>query len=294
VIHPQRIGRFLHADRFGYVQPDVAMALVGSTWKPLVDFVTNSLMMRKDIRSVYLRGSIPRGLAIEDVSDADFSYISERDFAREDAILETSVKTKFAFVREVKIFRLNRTELDKVHHPQRRPYFHMLLKTQSLFLAGDDITRNIEPFRLGPDMVSHVFWLADEFFKTPILVSKMSSMLEESQKAVIERSARRWISKRIVRSGFEITLDRNNRFTRDLYLCYEEFSRLYPAQSKQMYRTLINSLNGNDDPIVHRELVAFLTGEAARLHTTSKNPARTSSYASGSPVVSNATQRPVQ
>ena len=44
--------------------------------------------------------------------------------------------------------------------PQKRPYFHMLLKTQCLFLAGDDIARDIEPFKIGPDMVSHVFSLA--------------------------------------------------------------------------------------------------------------------------------------
>ena len=34
----------------------------------------------------------------------------------------------------------------------------MLLKTQSLCLAGDDLTRDIKPFRIGTEMVSHVFF----------------------------------------------------------------------------------------------------------------------------------------
>ena len=74
---PQRIGRFLIVDNFGYVKPDVTIDLVDNTWKPLVDFVTRCLMKRQGVRSVYIRGSIPRGLAIENVSDADFIYFSE-------------------------------------------------------------------------------------------------------------------------------------------------------------------------------------------------------------------------
>jgi uncharacterized protein len=272
VIQPQRIGRFLHVDGFGYVQPDVAIDLVGGVWKPLVDFVTRSLIERRDIRSVYLRGSIPRGLAIENISDADFIYISESNFDQADAVLEETAKANFPFVQNLKLFRLNRTELDKVHHPQRRPYFHMLLKTQSLFLAGYDIAKDIEPFRLGPDMVSHVFWLTDEFHKTLNFASKISIRLEESQKAAVERSARQWISKRIVRSGFEITIDKNSRFTRDLYLCYEEFAASYPQRSEQMYRVLTNCLNGTEDAIMYKELVIFLTREGAHLRVPDERP----------------------
>jgi hypothetical protein len=265
VIQPQRIGRFLSVDRLGYVQPDVAVDRIGSRWKPLVDFVTRSLMKRTDIRSIYLRGSIPRGLAIENLSDADFIYISESNFDHVDAVLEQAAKANFPFVQSLKLLRLGRTELDKVHHPQRRPYFHMLLKTQSLFLAGDDIAKDIEPFKPGPEMISHVFWLADEFRKTLILAPRVSSRVEEAQKAVVERSAWQWISKRIVRSGFEITIDKNNRFTRDLYLCYESFAVSYPRLSDQMYRVLINSLNGNENPNMHEGLVTFLAKESVRL-----------------------------
>jgi hypothetical protein len=275
VIQPQRIGRFLQVDRFGYVQPDVAIDLIGVTWKPLVDFVTTSLMKRTNIRSVYLRGSIPRGLAIEHVSDADFIYISESNFDRADAVLEEAAKANFPFVQNLNLFRLDRIELNKVHHPHQRPYFHMLLKTQGLFLAGYNIAKDIEPFKLGPDMVSHVFWLANEFQKTFILAPRISSRLEEARKAAVERLAWQWISKRIVRSGFEITIDKNNCFTRDLYLCYEAFAVSYPRQSRQMYQVLMNSLNGNENPITYKDLVTFLTEKGAALRGLYKRSAKT-------------------
>jgi hypothetical protein len=265
MIQPQRIGRFLVADKSGYVQPDVGTDFIDQTWKPLVEFVSSSLMKRQDVRSVYVRGSIPRGLAVKNVSDADFIYLSEVNFDSADSHLDEAAKADFPFVQELTLFRLNRAQFNKVHHPQKRPYFHMLLKTQSLFLAGDDVAKDIEPFRIGPDMVSHVFALANEFAKMPGLLSKTPIGLEEDQKKAIEQSARRWISKRIVRSGFEVTMNRSDRFTRDLYLCYEQFSNFYPERSKQMYQVLVNCFSGEDDPMRYQELVSFLANESAPL-----------------------------
>jgi uncharacterized protein len=266
MIEPQRIGRFLAVDRFGHVQPDVAFNRIGERWRPAVEFVVRSLMQRKGVRAVYIRGSIPRGLAIENVSDADFMYFSEVSCEAEDEALQKSVAADFPFINGLELSRLDQAAFDRVHRRQKRPYFHMLLKTQGLFLAGNDITNEIESFKLGPDMISHVFWLATEFDKTVALTSKVSSGVNECQKTIVRRSAGQWISKRIVRSGLEITIDREKRFTRDLHLCYDAFAALYPQRSAQMYRVLINSLNGSDNLIQYKDLVTFLTAESARLH----------------------------
>jgi uncharacterized protein len=258
MIEPRRIGRFLIVDEYGNVQPDVAAERIGDTWKPLVGFVRDALMSRPEVGSVYLRGSIPRGLAIENVSDADFVYFSEARFDAEDDALQKSTATNFPFVNGIELSRLDQAAFDRIHRRQRRPYFHMLLKTQCLFLAGDDIAHNIAPFRIGPDLVSHVFSLAQEF-------SRLPNWLEEGRQTGAEQSVRQWFSRRIVRSGFEVTMDRSKRFTRDLYLCYEDFAKFYPIWSQSMYRVLTNCLNGEDDPVQYGDLVAFLDREGARL-----------------------------
>jgi hypothetical protein len=258
VIQPQRLGRFLSVDEFGYVKPDVSLDRIGAVWKPLVAFVSDALMNRRGVRSVYLRGSIPRGLAIENVSDADFFYLSETDYESADGNLEQAVQARFAFAKGLELSRLDHASLERIRRPQRRPYFQMLLKTQCLLLAGEDIARDIAPFQLGAEMVSHVFSLQSEF-------SRLPSLLEEGRKTGVEQSMRQWFSRRIVRSGFEVTMDRNDRFTRDLYLCYEQFTRFYPDRSEQMFRVLINCLNGDESPLQYAELVAFLVREGARL-----------------------------
>jgi hypothetical protein len=60
-------------------------------------------------------------------------------------------------------------------------------------------------------------------------------------------------------------MDRNDHFTRDLYLCYEQFSKFYPQWSWQMYQVLVNCLNGADDPARYAGLIKFLVDESARL-----------------------------
>jgi predicted nucleotidyltransferase len=182
VIQPQRLGRSLSVDEFGNVKPDVAVDRIGTVWQPVVALVSDALVNRPGVRLVYLRGSIPRGLAIEGLSDADFFYLSENNFESDDADLERQVESRFPFVKGLELTRLDRDTFDRI-----RP------------------------------------------------------------------------------SGGEVTMDRNDRFTRDLYLCYEQFSQFYPDRSEQMFRALINCLNGGESPLQYGELVTFLAREGARL-----------------------------
>lgn len=258
MIEPQQIGRFLGIDQHGYIMPDVAIERIGARWTPLVAYVRDQLFNRNGVRSVYLRGSIPRGLAIENVSDADFIYVSDTNFDRADMELADTAKTRFAFVNGIELFRLDRTAFDKVRPPQSRPYYHMLLKTQCLLLTGDDIAADIAPFRTGVDLVSHVFALTSEFARLP-------KLLKQARHNDVERSIHQWFSRRIVRSGLEITMDRSDCFTRDLYLCYEQFAAFYPGRFEEMFRVLVNCLNGEETPLLYPELVAFLADENSRL-----------------------------
>ena len=104
-------------------------------------------------------------------------------------------------------------------------------------------------------MVSHAFALADEF-------SKLPRWLKEDQEKGIEIETHKWFSRRIVRAGLEITLDRNLRYSRDLYLCFEKFSEHYPSYKEIMFEVLVNSLNGNVDPLLYEDLVTFLDKES--------------------------------
>lgn len=47
---------------------------------------------------------------------------------------------------------------------------------------------------------------------------------EETKKSCV------WFMKGLLRVGFEITMERSQKYTRDLYRCYETFSEYYPEK----------------------------------------------------------------
>ena len=258
MLAPQRIGQYLATDSNGFVVPDVAWSNIQEPWKSVVDFVASELSSLVSIQSVYVRGSVPRGLAIPDVSDIDFLYISDETHENLEESLAKEIKHRFPFVRDLELSRVSHKNLAEVYAPQTRPYFQMLLKTQSLLIAGEDLVKDLRPFRPDKEMVSHVFHLEEEFAELP-------KWLEEDRVSGKETKTRKWISRRIVRAGLEVTLTRTNRFTRDLALCLEQFQSQYPDHATAMSHVLLNALNGHEDPLNYEPLVRLLVKESSHL-----------------------------
>ncbi|RYZ99142.1 MAG: hypothetical protein EOP11_19820 [Proteobacteria bacterium] len=254
---PQRIGRYLTTDEHGFLLPDVAIENMKSPWREAVDFVTGALLAR-GAKAVYLRGSVPRGLAIEGVSDLDFLYLEGPDAEQAEEELFAEFEERFPFVDGLELIRFEASTLSQVFPPQTRPYFQMLLKTQSLFLAGRDIAREIAPFKMDVNLCSHVYTIEKEF-------AQLSDWLAEADDEEDLRATRRWFFRRLVRAGAEICVPRTGRFTRDLYLCYEDFAQLYPEQGPAMERALEGAVSGLADPLAEGALVAMVGAERARL-----------------------------
>lgn len=249
MISPTKIGRYLKTDENGFILPDVNLAAIDSQWMSLVTFVKNQILQAGEVSSIYIRGSVPRGLAQSGYSDADFLCISEVNLDNLEKDINDQCKTLFPFVRGIELGSINQNQLKHVKPNRTRPYLEMLLKTQSLFLHGIDVCKDILPFRPDIEMVSHVFNLMKEFENI----------------ALHSEEDRKWMSRRIVRSGLEITLDRSQNFTRDLYFCFEQFANYYPKKKDIMYAALENCLNGHVDIKSFGELIRFLNDESKRL-----------------------------
>ena len=112
---------------------------------------------------------------------------------------------------------------------------------------------------IGRDLVSHVFSLGKRIFNVAELIGS------EPEKRRRTICAPMVFQKNRTLRGFEVTMDRSACFTRDLYLCYEQFAQLYPEWSKPMYQVLANCLNGEDSPVRYEQFVALLARESARL-----------------------------
>jgi len=56
-----------------------------------------------------------------------------------------------------------------------------------------------------------------------------------------------WISRRLVRVGFELVMIQEQAYTRDLYPCYQRFATHFPALALQMYKALTLAIAPPDD-----------------------------------------------
>ncbi len=73
MIEIQKHGAVLHTDPDGYLIPDVSLDNIVPPWDEAVDFIKNAYIghLGESLHSVYIRGSVARGLAVEGISDLD-------------------------------------------------------------------------------------------------------------------------------------------------------------------------------------------------------------------------------
>lgn len=255
-LQPQRIGRFMEIDENGFVIPDVHFSYISSSYLPIIDEVTQHLVDQPSVRAIYVRGSAPRGLAQPGYSDIDFVLVTTEEHEGINTICEqlnASCKIKYPFVRSLEFAVLPPQKLNEILPFHTRPFMHMLLKTQGLFLAGQDVTTNILPFKPDTNMARHAYHLNEN-------LTKYNGWRAQNDGNIVQD--RQWLARRIVRAGLEITLTRQTSYTRDLYLCYEVFSQFYPAYKETMYRMLENAINGTEDFVQYQDFISFLQQEA--------------------------------
>lgn len=223
-------GRLLPVDAMGFLCRDTAVDKVPEAWWPLINGVIAAYQVHcgEDLHSVYLRGSVPRGLAIEDVSDLDtFAVLRTHISAEEPEWVEPACKSlhrQFAVGTGVEMVVIGMNHvLDPDLHVDR------LIATQSLCVHGVDLIDAVPRYRPDRSMVTHIPGLDHS-------MDQISGWLDDPDEDDAEVC--RWIMKRIVRVGLEMHIEEAGVYTRDLWPCYQVFAEHCPDQAEQMYRAM--------------------------------------------------------
>ncbi|UBF27198.1 hypothetical protein K9N68_04325 [Kovacikia minuta CCNUW1] len=233
----RQLGKLLETDADGYLINECGWEKIQSPWLELVDDLRNACMneLGDRLQSLYLRGSIPRGQAIPEVSDLDSVAIVQGRItpALEDQIaaLEKMLEQQHRFCKKVEIALLTDSEI-------QNPTFHWraVIQTQSLCIQGYDLRPELPRFKPGIELVSHAFDLADDITEVQTFLRESSAHHPKFEQRVKGQCG--WIARRIVRTGFELVMEKEGSFTRDLYPCYKCFSRHFPEQEPQMRKAL--------------------------------------------------------
>lgn len=227
----EKLGEYLALDSDGYILNTTKLSAIQSKWKPCVDEIVDEYKKHygSAVHSVYLRGSVAKGKAIENISDIDtFAVVTlpnkdidktwEKDFLN--AFME-----KHLFVNGVEL------QVSPLEGFEKRRGQKILIKTQSICLYGESLANEIEPMKPGLETTQHLQHLGKEIRSSIELLQN-----EVNDEKILNDCT--WIMKRILRGAFELVMERSNQYTRDLYPCYEGFSKYYPDQKNEMYSVL--------------------------------------------------------
>ncbi len=225
-------GSYFNIDKDGFVINPASAEKIQEEWKPVIEDVIDSYkkLYKDKLKNVYIRGSVAKGEAVLDISDIDaFAYVdaNRQDLpsAREERRL---IVEKYPFIASVEmgISPLSEIPLDTI------------ILNQSLCVYGEPI--EVPKLKPGKEMAIHSPSFHNRFTKFENFLNKEDSE-EEIKKDCV------WFMKGLLRVGFEITMERSGRYTRDLYRCYETFAEYYPEKEVEMKEVLTLALNPTSD-----------------------------------------------
>lgn len=232
------IGSYAEIDSHGYIINPTGMDKIQDNWWPVIEIVKEFYIdtFGDDLHSVFIRGSAAKGKAVDYVSDLDsFCFVKNLDnYTNEDIDtkdIRNKVKESYPFANGIEIVCEDYSDI-----PNKSA-----LLNQSLQIYGDKI--DVPRLKPGKDMIINAKGLANAMIKTTETLNEFKKNGRENE--LLAKCE--WIMKRLLRSGIEITYERSGRFTRDLYLCYKDFSEFYPEFESDMYRVLDLALNPTTD-----------------------------------------------
>ncbi|HEY0377147.1 MAG TPA: nucleotidyltransferase domain-containing protein [Pyrinomonadaceae bacterium] len=237
-------GTFLGLDRHGFFINPCSDERIREPWRSIVHEARDAYLQHlgSSLRSVYVRGSVARGTAAEYVSDVDMLAVvngepTPSNLEWVDSCAE-AIENKYPFAVGIEFAVYGYAD---VVGPLAYPGLRFLLKVLSVCIHGEDLTASIPPCAPSQVPLMHAPQL-EENIKEVRLV--LASRIDE--RAVTDLC--RWVMKSIVRAGFELVMKDENSYARDLYPCYQAFSRHYPAEEDFMRRALELAVSPSPDP----------------------------------------------
>lgn len=209
----------------------------------------------KNLHSIYLRGSVAKGNAVKNISDIDL-YILADSGDKDTSWKETSEKEicgTYPFVSGIEF------HIETIENVMSKKSEQFLLQTQSVRILGKDLSFPQDSFKIGNECYIHIFFIGKDIKDFYRYISV------EPEEEIPDICS--WIAKRIVRTGFEIVMKRENLYTRDLYPCYKSFVKYYPEREKQFYELLELAVYPvNDKEVIIRnvkEIEQFIVTESS-------------------------------
>ncbi|WP_138419676.1 nucleotidyltransferase [Aquibacillus sediminis] len=248
----KNIGRFCPTDDNGYILKDSSFNKINPEYLKVIDEVTKYYQthLGVELHSVYVRGSIPRGLGIRGVSDLDTIAITKKDPNDIDlkwvGKAEQDLNKRFNCINGVEF---SFYHMDDMLDTSTFSIIPFMIKTHSVCVYGEDLNGHLPNYKADKTIGNeHLFNL-----KNQIKQAKEDLDGNDDMDDVLDCCG--WIMKIIVRAGLALVIAEENKYTRDLFPAYEVFSSYYPDKEPDMKQALQYAIH----PVANaNEIIDFL------------------------------------
>ncbi|MDZ5608977.1 nucleotidyltransferase [Bacillus pseudomycoides] len=248
----KKIGRFCPVDDTGYIINDSHINKIQSVFLEVIQEVKDTCFqsLQDDLHSIYIRGSIPRGIGIEGIADIDTIILVRK--APEEINLEWSENIEQQLLQKfnsISGVELSFYDVEEVIHSAYFSFISFMIQTHGVCIFGEDIRPRLTKYKVSKELAyEHLIHL--------------QAQIEQAREELIHNEGRedikdccRWIMKIVVRAGLALTIDREGLYSRDLYPAYELFSKHFPEQERNMRKALQYAVNPIGEII---EILTFL------------------------------------
>ncbi|MDJ1172653.1 hypothetical protein [Roseofilum capinflatum] len=249
-------GKLLAQDPAGYLINDCHIDKILPPWTLLVEELRQRVQppWSTRLQALYLRGSVPRGLALPQVSDLDsFAILSgeildtDRSLARQ---ICSQLQKRYLFCLKVELILLTQADIE-----QHYSIWPSIIQIQSLKIAGEDLPLTLPQFEPGSSLINYAYTWEKDLGQTLNILAQLSP--QDARFSAQVKKQCRWIMRRMVRTGYELVMEQDQSYTPDLYYCYQRFALYFPEQQRAMHKALQLALF----PSAHRPgLIVFLRG----------------------------------
>ncbi|MBE5109074.1 nucleotidyltransferase [Bacillus thuringiensis] len=231
----KKIGRFCPTDDEGYIINDAHIDKIHPMFMEVIQEIKNTCceMLQDDLHSVYIRGSIPRGIGIEGIADIDVIILMRKDPKLIDLSwrnkLEVQSLQQFNCISGVELSFYSEKE---VINSNSFSFISFIIQTHGVCIFGEDVKLSLPKYKVSQELAyEHLIQLRKQ-------IGQACNELIRNKGVDDIEDCCRWIMKIILRSGLALTIDREGLYSRDLYPAYELFSRHFPEQEKNMRKAL--------------------------------------------------------
>ena len=125
------------------------------------------------------------------------------------------------------------------------------MATQSVCLWGNNIVDRLPRYMIDQNFINFLpFDLEIDIYRV------RSDFVFSSPSSKDVCNACTFLMKSILRQAMYMLVLKSGLYSRDLYLCYEVFSRYYPKKKAQMYEVLFYAVNPSSDMFLVERIIS--------------------------------------